>query len=49
MWTRGLQRGHPIGQRLETRVVWVNTSLLRNLCTPFGGMQHPGVGREGAN
>ncbi|MGQ0595127.1 MAG: aldehyde dehydrogenase [Gammaproteobacteria bacterium] len=47
VWTRDLQRGHRIAQRLDSGVVWVNTWLLRDLRTPFGGMKHSGVGREG--
>jgi aminomuconate-semialdehyde/2-hydroxymuconate-6-semialdehyde dehydrogenase len=47
VWTRDLQRGHRVAERLETGVVWVNTWLLRDLRTPFGGMKHSGIGREG--
>ena len=47
VWTRDLQRGHRIAQRLDSGVVWVNTWLLRDLRTPFDGMKHSGVGREG--
>lgn len=47
VWTRDLKRGHRVAQRLETGVVWVNTWLLRDLRTPFGGMKHSGIGREG--
>jgi hypothetical protein len=30
-------------------VVWVNAWLVQDLRTPFGGMKHSGVGREGGN
>jgi len=33
-----MQRGHRIAQRLDSGVVWVNTWLLRDLHTPFGGI-----------
>ncbi len=47
VWTRDLQRGHRVAHGLATGVVWVNTWLLRDLRTPFGGMKHSGIGREG--
>ncbi|GAA4379134.1 aldehyde dehydrogenase [Hymenobacter koreensis] len=47
VWTRDLQRAHRVGQQLHAGVVWVNTWLLRDLRTPFGGMKNSGVGREG--
>ena len=28
-------------------VVWVNSPNVRDLRTPFGGMKHSGIGREG--
>jgi aminomuconate-semialdehyde/2-hydroxymuconate-6-semialdehyde dehydrogenase len=28
-------------------MTWVNAWMLRDLRTPFGGMKHSGVGREG--
>lgn len=47
VWTRNLQRAHRMAQRLEAGIVWVNTWLLRDLRTPFGGVKDSGVGREG--
>ena len=34
VWTRELQRGHRIAQRLEIGVVWVNAWLVQDLRTP---------------
>jgi aminomuconate-semialdehyde/2-hydroxymuconate-6-semialdehyde dehydrogenase len=31
----------------QTGMVWVNTWLMRDLRTPFGGIKESGVGREG--
>lgn len=45
--TTNLQRAHRIGAGLETGIVWVNSWLVRDLRTPFGGMKASGVGREG--
>ena len=34
-------------QKLETGIVWVNTWMMRDLRTPFGGIKDSGIGREG--
>jgi len=47
LWTSNLARAHKLSEQLNTGIVWVNCWLLRDLRTPFGGMNHSGVGREG--
>ncbi|SHG46087.1 aldehyde dehydrogenase [Flagellimonas flava] len=47
IWTQNLGRAHRVARDLEAGIVWVNTWLLRDLRTPFGGMKNSGVGREG--
>ncbi|GAA4016996.1 aldehyde dehydrogenase [Hymenobacter fastidiosus] len=47
VWTRDLDRAHRVAHALHAGVVWINTWLLRDLRTPFGGMKNSGVGREG--
>ncbi|MBC6991621.1 aldehyde dehydrogenase [Hymenobacter sp. BT491] len=47
VWTRDLDRAHRVAHQLHSGIVWVNTWLLRDLRTPFGGMKNSGVGREG--
>ena len=47
VWTENLSRAHRIAERLESGIIWINTWLLRDLRTPFGGMKQSGVGREG--
>lgn len=47
VWTRDLDRAHRVAGALEAGMVWVNTWLLRDLRTPFGGVKDSGVGREG--
>ncbi len=47
IWTTNLSRAHQLSEQLNTGIVWVNCWLLRDLRTPFGGMNHSGVGREG--
>lgn len=47
IWTSNLSRAHRMAARIQTGIVWVNCWMLRDLRTPFGGMKHSGVGREG--
>lgn len=47
LWTNNLNRTMQMSKQLEAGIVWVNTWLLRDLRTPFGGMKNSGVGREG--
>ena len=47
VWTNNLNRTMQFSQQLHTGIVWVNTWMLRDLRTPFGGSKASGVGREG--
>lgn len=47
LWTENVSRVHRMAATLETGIIWVNTWLLRDLRTPFGGLKNSGVGREG--
>lgn len=47
IWTEDLSRAHRIAASMQSGIVWVNCWLLRDLRTPFGGVKHSGVGREG--
>ena len=47
LWTTNLDRAQRMAGRLEFGIVWINCWMLRDLRTPFGGMKHSGVGREG--
>ncbi|MCS6874473.1 MAG: aldehyde dehydrogenase [Acidobacteriota bacterium] len=47
VWTENLSRAHRVASRLESGIVWVNSWLLRDLRTPFGGVKNSGLGREG--
>jgi len=47
LWTNHLERAHYFSRHLEAGIVWVNTWMLRDLRTPFGGVKNSGVGREG--
>lgn len=47
VWTGDSERGQRVARALEAGIVWVNTWMLRDLRTPFGGVKESGVGREG--
>jgi aminomuconate-semialdehyde/2-hydroxymuconate-6-semialdehyde dehydrogenase len=47
LWTNNLNRTMQFSKQLQTGIVWVNTWMLRDLRTPFGGQKDSGVGREG--
>ena len=47
IWTNHLGRAHQLAENINTGIVWINCWLLRDLRTPFGGMNHSGLGREG--
>src|SRR5690606_18852145 len=49
VWTRDLERAHRFGARLHAGIVWINTWLMRDLRTPFGGTGQSGLGREGGS
>ncbi|MCC6815059.1 MAG: aldehyde dehydrogenase [Saprospiraceae bacterium] len=47
IWTKNINKAHQISSKLNTGIVWINCWLVRDLRTPFGGMNASGVGREG--
>jgi aminomuconate-semialdehyde/2-hydroxymuconate-6-semialdehyde dehydrogenase len=47
IWTNNLTRAHRMAENVQSGIIWINTWLLRDLRTPFGGMKNSGVGREG--
>ncbi|RZA20938.1 MAG: aldehyde dehydrogenase [Lysobacteraceae bacterium] len=47
VFTNDLARAHRIAARLRVGMVWINTWLMRDLRTPFGGSGASGLGREG--
>ena len=47
VWTENTSRAHRVAAQLDAGIVWVNSWFLHDLRTPFGGMKHSGIGREG--
>ena len=47
IWTGNLNRAHRFAAQLQVGMVWINTWLMRDLRTPFGGVGQSGLGREG--
>lgn len=47
IWTSDLKRAHRVADKVQSGIVWINSWLVRDLRTPFGGVKASGVGREG--
>ena len=47
VWTRDFARAHRVAGELNVGMVWINSWLVRDLRTPFGGVGQSGYGREG--
>ncbi|NRA45161.1 MAG: aldehyde dehydrogenase [Oligoflexales bacterium] len=47
VWSQDVGRCHRVAKGLEAGIVWVNSWMLRDLRTPFGGYKSSGLGREG--
>lgn len=47
LWSEDLEKAKRIASLIDSGVVWINTWMLRDLRTPFGGMKESGRGREG--
>ncbi|MBI2966240.1 MAG: aldehyde dehydrogenase [Bacteroidetes bacterium] len=47
IWTQNLSRAHILASKIQAGIIWINTWMLRDLRTPFGGMKNSGLGREG--
>ena len=47
IWTENVKKAHRVADRIDSGIVWVNTWMVRDLRTPFGGMKESGIGREG--
>jgi aminomuconate-semialdehyde/2-hydroxymuconate-6-semialdehyde dehydrogenase len=49
VWSSDIKRCHRLSKELDFGIVWLNTWLLRDLRTPFGGVKSSGMGREGGH
>ena len=49
IWTGDLDKGKRISEDIDSGIIWINSWLLRDLRTPFGGMKNSGLGREGGD
>lgn len=47
VWTNDLKKAHRIADNIAAGIIWINSWLVRDLRTPFGGVKESGVGREG--
>ncbi|WP_106794067.1 aldehyde dehydrogenase [Aquimarina sp. Aq78] len=47
IWTNNLNRSMHLAKHIQAGIVWINTWMMRDLRTAFGGTKDSGVGREG--
>ncbi len=47
IWTENISRANRMAKQIHSGIVWINTWMMRDLRTPFGGVKNSGVGREG--
>lgn len=47
VWTENLRRALRVAGAISAGQIWVNTPLMRDIRTPFGGPRASGIGREG--
>ncbi len=49
VWTSDVTRAFRLTEKLEAGMIWVNSSNVRHLPTPFGGVKASGIGRDGGD
>ncbi|HXH74541.1 MAG TPA: aldehyde dehydrogenase [Bacteriovoracaceae bacterium] len=47
IWSQDLNKARRVANKIDSGIIWINTWMLRDLRTPFGGMKESGRGREG--
>lgn len=47
IWSKDEAKAERVALKIDSGIVWINTWMLRDLRTPFGGMKESGRGREG--
>lgn len=47
IWSKDLEKAKKVALAIDSGILWINTWLMRDLRTPFGGMKDSGRGREG--
>jgi betaine-aldehyde dehydrogenase len=48
IWTRDIDRGHRMANRIDAGYVWVNDVSTHEIGMPFGGFKQSGIGKEEA-
>ncbi|CAN5418663.1 aldehyde dehydrogenase [soil metagenome] len=49
VWNSDIKAANRVASLLNSGIIWINCWMMRDLRTPFGGMNNSGVGREGGN
>ena len=48
-WTSDAGRAMRLARQVQTGMLWINSENNRNLPSPFGGIKHSGIGRDGGD
>lgn len=46
LFTKDIKRAHTVARRLQSGMVWINSSNDSDWRVPFGGVKQSGIGRE---
>ena len=49
IWTSDQEKASRVSNEINAGVIWINSWMIRDLRTPFGGTKHSGLGREGGD
>tara|TARA_B100001996_G_C18662325_1_gene593550 strand:- start:248 stop:1690 length:1443 start_codon:yes stop_codon:yes gene_type:complete len=47
IWSKDKIKANRVADQIDAGIIWINSWLIRDLRTPFGGMKQSGLGREG--
>lgn len=47
IWSKDREKALRVAHQIDSGIIWINSWLVRDLRTPFGGMKESGRGREG--
>lgn len=48
LFSKDIQRCYRVAEAIQVGMLGINTGLISDPATPFGGVKHSGIGREGS-
>ena len=49
IWSKDLKKASRVARQIDSGILWINTWMMRDLRTPFGGLKESGMGKEGGH